>query len=353
VRNFLAAVIIAQLAFLLASFGILIFQRWHGRRRATRRSREREEFERFLDRTCAGELTGGALGRVIDRCDPETVTLVLQERVPNGGDAEWEAVVPHVRKTRWFEGVVTHHTRSRLWWRRLVGARTLALVGEESDLPVVRRLVDDRHPAVRLAAISIIKRIPDAGAIAAVLDQAVKSRRVVRHYAFDTLAVVGEPVLPVLRQHLRDAKSPFELGDLIRLAGALRPPDLIEIIQRYVGHEDAAVRSACARALGASGDTAALPLLEALLGDGSWRVRTRAASALGKTGSRSAAEWLSRALADGDWWVRLRAAIALRQIGASGVEYLEVAAAGDDSYAAEMARYTLGLTEAAVKDYSA
>ena len=54
-----------------------------------------------------------------------------------------------------------------------------------------------------------------------------------------------------------------------------------------------------------------------------------------------------------NWWVRLRAAIALRQIGETGIDHLREAAEEDDGYAAEMARYTLGLTDAAVKDYSA
>ena len=352
-RTFLAVVFLTQLAFLIASLGVLLVRRWNADRLVARRALEQETFSRALDRALGGELVGEALAEAIDRCHFETVATVMQERVARTEDDAWQSIVPLVRRTRWFEVVATHHTKSRLWWRRLVGARTLALVGDESDLPAVRRLLNDRHPAVRLAATSIIIRIPDADAIEAVLDQAVASRRVVRHYAFDTLASVGSPVLPVLRQRLDKPHSTYELGDLIRLAGTLHPPDLLDIIQHFSDHEDTGVRSAVARALGGFGDIAALETLRALLGDSSWQVRTRAASALGHIGSDRATQWLRQALRDANWWVRLRAAIALRQIGETGIDHLREAAEGEDGYAAEMARYTLGLTDAAVKDYSA
>ena len=65
----------------------------------------------------------------------------------------------------------------------------------------------------------------------------------------------------------------------------------------------------------------------------------------------SAAEPLSKALGDSNWWVRLRAAIALRRLGDAGSEHLTLARDGDDRFAAEMASYAMGLSEAAVQDY--
>lgn len=88
-----------------------------------------------------------------------------------------------------------------------------------------------------------------------------------------------------------------------------------------------------------------------LLGDAAWQVRAQSAAGLGATGAVRAAESLRSALNDKSWWVRLRAALSLRRLGPVGAEILRRVTPEEDRYAYEMARYILGLDDAAVAEY--
>ncbi|MFQ5703644.1 MAG: HEAT repeat domain-containing protein [Gemmatimonadales bacterium] len=352
-RTLLFVLAVGQGAFLVTTFVFLIFRRWRDSIRVVQRELERLQLGRAIREVVDGRRPHGDLAGEIDRCGRDNVTVVLQQYATTVSAACWGSVSQAVRQSHWYLTVTTRFVTSRFWWRRLMGARALALVGTDKDVGTARQLIGDSHAAVQLAAISIASRLHDPDLLDAVLGQAVGARRVVRQYMFDKLVAVGSPLVPVLQRRLSAPRSVFELCDLVRLAGTLAAPELQNHVLSLAEHEDKSVRGAVARALGHYGDKCARTVLEGLLSDEVWEVRTRAATALGMIGDGRSSGALSQAIYDSNWWVRLRAAVALRRLGAQGVQDLDSVAASDDRYASEMATYVLRLTDAAVQDYSA
>ncbi len=350
-RTILVVVIGAQVAFLAASFLFLSLRRWRDRYERQTLQRER----RALTEGIAGALESPPkterFTKAVATVRFDTLVLVLYDfsgRV--GGDA-WERLVDTVRSAPGPNRDLRRHVTSRLWWRRLLGARALSIIGGPDDLFLAKALVADSHPAVKLASISIARRIRDGRLLADVLNQAIVSRRVVRGYMFDTLVTARRELAPILERRLTVPKSVFELRDLIRLAGTLATPELLRPVLDLASHEDPEVRGGVARALGSFPHPESRTALLQLIRDEAWQVRTRAATSLGAIRAEEATGLLRGALRDHNWWVRLRAALALRQLGPEGLSELEAGAKDDDRFAREMARYTLGLTEAAVADY--
>lgn len=349
--SFLAIVVGGQLAMLLGVSAMLIGHRWVSGSRRSHRDRERTELGRAVVAVLSQRMPAEELVRRIDAAQPDCVAAALQRHGAQINGEAWESIVQLVRTSRWFAHTVGRNTRSRFWWRRLVGARMLAVLGSDEDLPTVRALVTDRHPAVKVAAITILRRVHAPDLMALVLDEAIAAPAVVRHYFFDTLLAVGPALAPTLSERLHDPRSENEIPALVRMAGEVGGPELLDTILPYTHHADLDVRAATARALGAYPHPRSREALVALLGDAEWQVRTRAATALGAIRALEARSALAAVLNDPNWWVRLRAAVALRQLGPAGVGLLRTAQHGGDRFAAEMARYTLGLTEAAVADY--
>jgi hypothetical protein len=348
--TFLIVVAVLQSAFLFGTFILLVVRRQVDRANLRRRG---QEHQRLAD-LVRGALEGGALEQVLDEVDRthfDTVAGVLYRQARTPGDPDWERLIRGVRSTRWYRNLRTRYVSSRFWWRRLVGARALTIVATMEDVDVARALVADHHPAVKLAAIGILARAHDGPLVETVLNEAIASKRVVRGYMFDSLTALGGALTPILEDRLTHPRSVFELRDLIRLAGTVADPELLDEVMALRTHEDPEVRGGVARTLGSYPGADARDALLVLVRDDAWQVRTRAAIALGAVGGADAVEPLSVALRDRNWWVRLRAAIALRRLGDAGHNRLETARDGDDRFAAEMASYALGLTEAAVQDY--
>jgi HEAT repeat protein len=353
VSTALVAIIAAQLAFLVASFLFLVIRRRYDDHAHAKLQRERQALTEGIAAALEVPPKIDRFRTAVANVRFDTLVLVLYDFSGRVSGAPWERLVSTVRSTPGPEAQLRRHVTSRLWWKRLLGARALAVMGSIDDLPYARKLVADPHPAVKLAAISIARRVRDERLLTDVLDQAIVSRRVVRGYMFDTLTSARRELAPILQRRLREPKSVFELRDLIRLAGTLAKPELLEPILRLTTHEDAEVRGGAARALGnfPHGDSRAALLR--LIQDPAWQVRTRAATSLGAIRAKEALDLLRRALRDDNWWVRLRAALALRQFGEPGVEQLNRASQDDDRFASEMATYILDLTDAAVADYLA
>jgi len=349
--QFLAIVVGAQLIMLLGVSALLIGHRWVSGSRRSERDRERAELGRALVGVLSQQRSGDDLVRRIDAAQPDSVAAALQRHGAQINGEEWEAIVTLVRTTRWFATTVGRNVRSRFWWRRLVGARMLSVLGSEEDLRTVRALITDRHPAVKVAAITILRRVHAPDLMALVLNEAIAAPAVVRQYFFDTLLAVGPALVPTLSERLRAPQSEKEIPALVRMAGEVGGPELLDSILPYAHHADLDVRAATARALGAYPHPRSREALVELLEDGDWQVRTRAATALGAIRALEARDALAAVLNDSNWWVRLRAAVALRQLGPAGVALLRTTQSSGDRFAAEMARYTLGLTEAAVADY--
>jgi hypothetical protein len=349
----LAAIVVAQMAFLAAVFVFLVFRRMAEARRLALRASERARLSGRIEAALAGRLSPGEFARGLPRHRAPMVTAALQVGAMQGlGDA-WEQLAAAVHQSPWFRRTLRRRVQSRWWWRRLIASRLLATIGDERDVPCALRLLGDRHPGVRLAAVQLVKRLPHPDLLETFLEQAIQAPRVSRQHYFDALTTVRELLVPILLRRLQAPGGSYELRAILTLAGQLASPELLDPLFEYAGAPNADVRTQVARALGSYPDPRARDALLILLGDPVWEVRTQAASSLGAIRALDARDQLKQALSDENWWVRLRAAIALRQLGATGLEVLRQVRGGADRFADEMAGYMLGLSDEAVAGYAA
>ena len=349
----LAAIVVIQMAFLTAVFVYLVGRRLaEGRRQALRASARARLAER-IEQALAGRLSHAELARGFDGHRAPIVVLALQAAAVTAPGDAWERLAQAVHESRWFAGTLRRRAESRWWWRRLVAARLLATIGDDRDVHHAVRLLGDRHPGVRLAAVQLVKRLRHPTLVETFLDRAIEAPRVARQHYFDALVAVRELLVPILVRRLERPGSAYELRAILTLAGQLASPDLLEQLLVFADTPSPDARTQVARALGSYPESRARDALLALLADPAWEVRTQAAASLGAIHALEARDGLKQALSDQNWWVRLRAAIALRQLGATGLEVLREVRGGADRFADEMAGYTLGLTDEAVAGYAA
>ncbi len=347
----LAVIAAGQMVFFVAVFLMLVGYRWIDNRRKRERRIQADHLARVLRDLLEGKVGADVFRAELDHVHGNVVVMVLHQYAAQVGGEPWEWVVDAVRQSDWFKGFLAPRARSRFWWKRLVAARLLAIAGREEDLALAKALIADRHPAIKVAGIQVVRRIRDASLLETVLDEAMSSQPVVRRYLFDTLVSVRQILVPVLAERIEKAETTDELRALITLSGELAAVELFDRLLSYVDHEGLEIRVAVARALGGYPHPRTEETLTALLKDEKWQVRTQAASSLGLIRAVGARDALREALSDSNWWVRLRTAVALRQLGLTGTHVLTDAKKGTDRFAQEMARYVLGLSEQAVADY--
>ncbi len=348
----LAVIAAGQMVFFVAVFLMLVGYRWIDDRRKRERQIKAEHLARVLRDLLEGKVGVDAFRAELDHIHGNVIVTVLHQYAAQVGGEPWEWVVDAVRQSDWYRGFLAPRARSRFWWKRLVAARLLAIAGRKDDLALARALIADRHPAIKVAGIQVVRRIRDTSLLETVLDEAMSAQPVVRRYLFDTLVSVRQILVPVLAERIERAESTDELRALITLGGELAAVELFDRLLSFVDHEGLEIRVAVARALGSYPHPRSEATLIAFLSDDVWQVRTQAASSLGLIRADGARDALRKVLSDSNWWVRLRAAVALRQLGLEGTHVLTDAQNGADRFAQEMARYVLGLSEQAVADYS-
>ena len=349
----LAAIVVAQMGFLAAVFIYLVGRRMAETRRLARRASERARVSGHIEEALAGRVSPDAFARALPKHRAPMVTAALQEAAARNLGAAWERLARAVHQSRWFAATLRRRSESRWWWRRLVAARLLATIGDEHDVPCAVRLLGDRHPGVRLAAVQLVKRLPHPDLLESFLDRAIEAPRVARQHYFDALAAVRGLLVPILVRRLERPGSAYELRAILTLAGQLASPELLDHLFAFADTPSPDARTQVARALGSYPEPRARDALMTLLADPAWEVRTQAAASLGAIRALEARDGLRKALGDQNWWVRLRAAIALRQLGATGLEVLREVRGGADRFADEMAGYMLGLSDEAVAGYAA
>lgn len=342
---------IVQMIFLVMLVALLISHRILQVQQSVKQEAERQRVAEALRKFVAGELQEGPFLRTVDDVHFRSVSIVLLQYSSQIRGETWETIVDAVRRSRWFRRL-RNQARSRFWWRRLSAARLLSCMGRPEDEDLLRGLIVDEQPAIFLAAASALDRTESRELLDTVLDQAIEAPPVARRILFETLVVLRAQVLPSLATRLQTTDEPRVLMAWIALAGELGASDLLEYLLPHASSPHLEVRVSIAKTLASYPTPVARDALVTLLFDDAWEVRSQAATALGAIRAVDAIPSLRRALADMNWWVRLRTAIALRQLGDRGVEVLEQVTEQDDPYALDMARYILGLTEAAVADYA-
>lgn len=233
---------------------------------------------------------------------------------------------------------------SRLWTRRLRGARVLARM-DVAD-PLIEKLLADPNPAVRAQAAEWAATHPTLSVISIMLtmlaDPATQARFAVQDALLRMGATIADPLASFLETH-----SGLPAESALRVAESLAEPGFLPAALRHSASEEVGVRTAAANLLGAIGGAEAAARLTELLRDPDSLVRAAAAHGLGRMQHWPAAAQLAECLRDPAWRVRRDAGLALRAIGAPGALFLRRAIKGNDPFAADMSQQVLDLPAAA------
>lgn len=240
--------------------------------------------------------------------------------------------------------------RSRWWWDRLAGARVLTAL--DVDTATMRPLLRDSSGVVRAQAFVWAAGRDDEAIIDELVARLSDPERLCRFTVQDSLLRLGRRAGPALARLLSDPNRPG-LVDGLRVARGLAVPELLAPCLALTGHPEAEVRSRSATVLGALGGEEAQEALVRLMDDQAFVVRAAAARALGEQGAWTASSGLLRLLSDANWPVRRESALALRRMGGVGQLTLRKALAGDNTFAADMARQVLDLPETVYQQVTA
>lgn len=227
---------------------------------------------------------------------------------------------------------------SRLWWRRLRGARVLSFVS--AGEAVVPALLDDPHPEVRAQAAAWAADWPRPGVIERLLDMLGDPENLCRFTVKDSLLRLGRPAVEPLGRRL-GALDGLALQEALTVAAGLAEPRLLEPVLVACDHPRGEVRALAMNVAGRIGGPAAVDRALALLDDPVPDARAAAAHALGHLGHWPAGAALAERLRDPAWDVRRAAGVALRQMGAPGTLLLRRGLTDADRFAADMARQIL------------
>jgi hypothetical protein len=290
----------------------------------------------YLEGTADREVAGRALGRLhrasLGRLLREHALLLAGESL-----SRLEALYFDLgfgeEDRRWL--------RSRRWWRKLQAASVYSRIVFRGPLEPLADLLRHERESVRLAAARALGRMGTPEATRAILSLLGRTSPFGLIQLVGILRGVGSSAHGPLRSLLFESRDTRTRADGAELGGQLHAPELLPALLTYVGDEHVEVVIRAARALGHFPDPGTPAVLRQLLAHPAWQVRAQAAKSLGRLGDAASAHDLARALSDPSWWVRLDAAVALRRLGAVGEGRLRRVAAGEDAYAAEMARRVL------------
>ncbi len=344
----LGVVAVAQAIFVVLLAAFVILRRERLVRRADHVRGGRAQLTAPLAQWLAGR---GTVQRVVEalRGLPRDAALafageLLDTRVPrslrtNFGEA--------LRGERWAVWAIDGCTSGR-WWRRLDATRALGIVGTLADAELLRPLLGDPHPAVRLAAAQALVAVDDPELVRLAVSRYPREALAVRLFMCNTLRAVWRVTEEPLRSFLASDAPPGDLAAWLGLAESLDLPSLRPAVTQLVGHPDPEVRAPAARALRRYPHADSVEAVIPLLDDPQDFVRAAAAQALGVLRAAEAQPRLEHGLVDRAWWVRFRSALALALLGEPGRAALRLARGSNDRFAREMAEMISGLSDGAV-----
>jgi len=350
-RHFLTIVAIVQGALLAALLVLIVLNRWFRLRRSTRLNPRREAVDASMRRWAAGTapLAGVMIG--LGRLPtPLAIDALVKwsARVP--GD-RWRQLAQALEHTWWAKLVRTNSTSAR-WWKRLECARFLSIAAMPTDVARLTRLINDRHPAVHVAAVASLERMENTPLTLTALDRLPQLAPTVQAYYAAMLLRSRPVVVDHLQKRLRRSDDPA-LPRLAEFAARLGEPALRERLTALADHTDPEVRIQSARALGSFPHKESVTALKRLVTDDAWAVRAQAARSLGMITDASTLPLVKAALQDDVWWVRLRAALALVRFAAPGRNALLEAEIGANPFASAVAKMVLGLPAQALAEFAA
>lgn len=208
----------------------------------------------------------------------------------------------------------------------------------QACLPILLRLLESPHEAVREAVIQVLLHLGQ-DTVSTLLDHIAHELWFVRQACIRILGTLNShEALPALLAALEDRDRDVRVAAVLAL-GQMRNPQAVEPLIQALENGFRDVRAAAALALGQLGEHAALEALRtALMEDEAAEVRAQAARALGVLGAETVLTDLFKALAeDEEEVVRIASAEALGHIRHPQVLQGLTAALEDESPAVGMA----------------
>jgi HEAT repeat protein len=350
-QHILTVVAVVQGALLGALIVLIVLNRWFRLRRSSRLNPRREAIDASMRRWAAGTapLAGVLVG--LSRLPvPLAIDALVKwsARVPG---ERWRQLALALEHSLWARLVRTNSSSAR-WWKRLECARFLSVAATPRDVPRLRQLINDRHPAVHVAAVVSLERMEDPSLALTALERLPRLAHTVQSYYAAMLVRSRPVVIDHLQERLRRTEDPA-LARFAEFAARLGEPALRERLTALADHRDLEVRIQAARALGSFPHRESVAALKRLIADNAWQVRAQAARSLGMITDAGTLPLVKAALRDEVWWVRLRSALALMRFAAAGRTALLEAEAGDDPYARATAKLVLGLPAQALAEFAA
>lgn len=345
----LGVIAVAQMIFVVALAVFVLLRR----ERLARRGAQVQSGRAVLSKPLAQWLVGASS---VDHLADQLAVLprpsalafaaeICDTRVPPDQRAGFGAALRGARAMQW----ALAGAQSWRWWRRLDAARALGIVGTRADAGVLERLLDDTHPAVRLAATQALAAVDEPRLVRTAVARYPREALAVRLFTTNTLRAVWQHAEAPLRECLATpGAAARDLSGWLGLAESLNLPSLRPAITALGTHADPEVRVAVARALRRYPHAESVTVLRMLVDDPQDFVRAGAAQALGALHASEALPQLERRLTDRSWWVRFRCALALAMLGEPGRAALRRARESSDRLARDMAVLTSGLSDGAV-----
>jgi HEAT repeat protein len=211
------------------------------------------------------------------------------------------------------EGLAVTTAAPKHNWRRIAAMKLLAAGEYPGLVPLLRRTLDDLDPEIVGASLSLLGRVPDPAAAAALVEALKESKYTpsrVATYLDQFPLEISDLFVPLL--HHPDANVRYWSATLLSRDGGANVAPSLRLLT-----EDPSplVRKAAVVSLARIDKATALMSARALLGDEVWYVRAHAARALADAGGPDVAEEIAPLLADREWWVRLAAKESLQTMG--------------------------------------
>src|SRR5881409_717740 len=301
-RHFLIVVAIVQGGLLAALIVLIILNRWFRLRRSTRLNPRRQAVDASMRRWAAGTTPlAGVLVGLARLPVPLAIDALVSwsARVPG---ERWRQLAGALEHNLWARIVRTNSTSAR-WWKRLECARFLSVAAMPRDVARLTRLINDRHPAVHVAAVASLERMENTALTLTALDRLPQLAPTVQAYYAAMLLRSRPVVIDHLQKRLRRVDDPA-LPRLAEFAARLAEPALRERLTALAAHADPEVRIQSARGLGSFPHRESVAALKNLVTDDAWAVRAQAVRSLGMITDVSTLPLVIDALRDNVWWVR-------------------------------------------------
>lgn len=300
--------------------------------------------QRGFDVYVVGELQTGVLGeefiRRLKRVPQDMARRSLVHALQVLGPS-WLSYIRSIYDHLGFGAAALRAMQSRNVSRRAQAAIELGVMQHAEAAQECMRLLSERYPEVRLAAVRALGMLKVPGVLRIVLESIPVCSRWAVGDAVELIRSWGESAAAELMDIA--ARTTYRAARVAAIEGLgeIRCQEAVPVFERMLSHSDLEARVAAARALGEVTGADAVRCLGLALRDPAWEVRAAAARALAAHNDPQVPVLLKTVLGDASWWVRQNAGEALGTQESAGAEALRQTLSGSDSFARDIATQML------------